>query len=165
MLLFPALVGIDEDNGGEDFDPVAFFAQYGELERAAEHIEDGDIYRKATLGLDPIQAVELERYLALRGIGMFEDETHWLFMSPEVAGRRPPRKRSDRDPDAPAPAPTETLAEDRTAPMCPRGPPWHQMQGPPGPFCCEKRKRQVLKIECGEHPVYRPDADKGGRSK
>lgn len=146
----------DEPGSDQDyFDPVEFFAHHGELERAAEHIADGDIYRKAVLGLDPIEALELERHLAERGLAMFDDGEHWLFIAPDICAG--PRKRSDRDADAPAPAPTEPLCEEPTLAQCAHGP--HPAAGPPEPFCCEGRKRQILKLEAGEHPAFRDEDD------
>lgn len=75
---------IDDYDGPppEDFDPVTFHAEQGDLAAAARHLKAGDVYRKSLLGLDTAGAAELARHLATHGLELVDDETHWVVVVP-----------------------------------------------------------------------------------
>jgi hypothetical protein len=68
------------------FDPAAFFCEGGDYAQAAQYLDEGDAYRKTTLGLDADGVVELGRCLALRGLTLVDDGSHWLIAAAEPTG-------------------------------------------------------------------------------
>jgi hypothetical protein len=101
----------DEHAPDTFFDPAEFFCANADYASAARHLTEGDIYRKAILGLDAAAAVELGRHLAPRGLELQDDDTHWVV----IAATEPPPKK---DGPPAGPAPTRPLIEE-SQPLCP----------------------------------------------
>jgi hypothetical protein len=59
--------------------------------------------------------------------------------------------------DTPGPIPTAEL-KDPTAAMCQFC--LKEAKSPPEPWCCASRRNYILKVECGEHPVFVPPKGK-----
>lgn len=67
------------------FDPAQFFCEGGDYRRAADHLHDGDVYRKAVLGLDAAGAAALRAALAPRGLVMVDAGADWVIVDARVA--------------------------------------------------------------------------------
>lgn len=71
----------DDPDPDPYFDPVAFFADDGDMGKVAAHLHAGDAYRKALLGLDALSEVKLRRELARHRLVMVDAGTEWVFLA------------------------------------------------------------------------------------
>ncbi len=71
------------------FDPAEFFCHNGDYDRAAECLRAGDVYRKATLGLDNDGAAQLRAALAPHHLVMVSEGSDWVFIDSYVLGDLP----------------------------------------------------------------------------
>ena len=107
----PAYALSSEPDPDPYFDPAEFFCAGGDYERAAEHLHDGDIYRKAQLGLDDGGAAALRAALARRQLAMVDAGNDWAIIDARVATEACPVCGQDALPGRETCAATTCLAE------------------------------------------------------
>ena len=125
----PALAPNPEPDPDPFFDPAEFFCHHQAWTRAAEELHDGDIYRKAVLGLDEVGVALLRAALAPHNLLMVDAGDDWVFVDSRVAEDHLPVRQC-------------TFGQ-------------HAATGPT-PWCCLRRRAYVLQYRSAktERPAF-----------